>query len=87
LRFLGYSSGSANLDELTVSEVLDDSVAQKGGIKEGDVIVKVDGKRLADRSELMRALREGGPKKTITILRDGKEIELKLDWEPAAPAR
>ncbi len=72
------------LDELTVSEVLDDSVAQKGGIKEGDVIVKVDGKKLADRSELIRALREGGPKKTITILRDGKEVEVKLDWEPAA---
>jgi len=72
------------LDELTVSEVLDDSVAQRGGLKAGDVIVKVDGTKLADRMELMRALREGGPKKVVTILRDGKEVELKLDWEPAA---
>jgi hypothetical protein len=72
------------LDELTVSEVLDDSVAQRGGMKAGDVIVKVDGTKLADRTELTRALREGGPKKVVTILRDGKEVELKLDWEPAA---
>jgi S1-C subfamily serine protease len=72
------------LDELTVAEVLEDSVAQKGGMKEGDVIVKVDGTKLADRTELMRALREGGPKKVVTILRNGKEVDLKLDWEPAA---
>ena len=75
------------LDDLTVSEVIDDSVGQKGGLKEGDVIVKVDGTKVADRMELMQALRAGGPKKVVTILRNGKEIELKLDWEPAAPAK
>jgi carboxypeptidase Q len=71
------------LEELTVSEVLDDSVAQKGGIKEGDVIVKVDGTKVADRMDLNRVIREGGPKKVVTILRNGKEIELKLDWGSA----
>ena len=75
------------LDELTVAEVIDDSVGQKGGLKEGDVIVKVDGTKIGDRMELMQALRAGGPKKVVTILRNGKEVELKLDWEPAAPAR
>ena len=42
------------LDELTVIEVEDDSAAQKGGIKEGDVILKIDGTKVADRSELSR---------------------------------
>ncbi len=72
------------LEELTVSEVLDDSVGQKGGIKEGDVIVKVNGTKVADRMALNGAIREGGPKKVLTVLRGGKEVELKLEWEPAA---
>ena len=72
------------LEELTVSEVLDDSVGQKAGIKEGDVIVKVDGTKVADRMALNGAIREGGPKKVLTVLRGGKEVELKLEWEPAA---
>jgi hypothetical protein len=75
------------LEEMTVAEVIEDSVGQKGGIKEGDVILKVDGTKVGDFMELMRALREGGPKKVVTVLRNGKEVELKLDWEPAAPAK
>jgi membrane-associated protease RseP (regulator of RpoE activity) len=75
------------LDEMTVSEVMDESVGQKGGIKEGDVILKVDGTKVGDPMELRQALRQGGPKKVVTVLRNGKEVELKLDWEPAAPAR
>ncbi len=74
------------LDELTVSDVEDDSVAQKGGIKIGDVFVKIDGTKLTDRSEIAGILRQGGPKKVVTVLRNGKEIDLTLDWEPAAPA-
>ena len=42
------------LDEMTVSEVIDESVGQKGGIKEGDVILKVDGTKIGDRMELMQ---------------------------------
>ena len=71
------------LEEMTVSEVIADSVGHKGGIKEGDVIVKIDGTKIADSMELNRALRAGGPKKVMTVLRGGKEVELKLDWEPA----
>jgi hypothetical protein len=75
------------LDEMTVSEVLDEGVAQKGGMKEGDVILKIDGTKVADALDLRGALQAGGPKKVVTVLRNGKEVELKLDWEPAAPAR
>jgi hypothetical protein len=75
------------LDDLTVSEVMEESVAQKGGMREGDLILKVDGATVADRMELTRALQAGGPKKVVTILRDGKPVELNLNWEPGTPAK
>jgi hypothetical protein len=70
------------LDEMTVVEVLDDSAAARAGMKDGDKILKVDDKKVADPEELSSALRAGGPKKVVTVRRDGKEVELKVDWEP-----
>ena len=75
------------LDELTVTEVEDDSAGQKGGIKDGDVILKVDGTKVAERADLARLLRAGEPKKVVTVLRAGKEIDLNVNWAPAAEAR
>jgi hypothetical protein len=72
------------LDEMTVIEVGDDSVAARGGMKEGDEILKIDETKVTDRGELTRALRAGGAKKVITVRRDGKEVELKVNWEPDA---
>jgi carboxypeptidase Q len=74
------------LDELTVVEVVDDGVAQKAGIKDGDAILKIDGTKVADRTELTRLLRAGEPKKVVTILRDGKEVDISVSWEPPAAA-
>ena len=45
----GRRSLGVQLDELTVTEVEAESAAQKGGMKEGDVIVKIDGTKVADR--------------------------------------
>ena len=75
------------LEDMTVSEVIDEGVAQKGGIKEGDTLLKIDGTPIGDDTELRRVLQAGGPKKVVTVLRNGKELELKLDWEPAATPR
>ncbi len=75
------------LDELTVTEVEDDSAGQKGGIKDGDVILKVDGTKVAERADLARLLRAGEPRKVVTVLRAGKEIDLNVNWAPAAEAR
>jgi carboxypeptidase Q len=75
------------LDELTVTEVEDDSAAQKWGIKDGDVIRKIDGAKVADRAELAGLLRAGGSKKVVTVLRAGKELDVTVNWEPAADAK
>ena len=57
---------------------------QKAGMKDGDEILKIDGTKVADRTELARALRAGEPKKVVTVLRDGKEVDLNVNWEPPA---
>jgi carboxypeptidase Q len=72
------------LDEMTVSEVDDNSAGQKAGLKEGDEIQKIDGIKVADVMEMNRAIRGGGPKKVVTVLRGGKEVDVTVSWE--APA-
>ena len=58
---------------------------RRGASRTATMILKVDGTKVADRTELVRALGAGGPKKVVTVLRDGKEVELNLSWEtPAA---
>jgi S1-C subfamily serine protease len=70
---------------MVVTEIEDDSAARKGGMKDGDEILKIDGTKIADRMELTRALRAGAAKKVVTVRRGGKEIELNISWEtPAA---
>lgn len=74
------------LDDLTIEEVLEGGVAAKVGLREGDVIVKLDGKKLEDREQLVSEIQKGDPKKTITIVREGKEMEFVLEW-PSTPAK
>lgn len=49
--------------------------AEKAGLKEGDVILKVDGESIANASDLVLAIRSHNPndKVEVTYLRDGKE--------------
>lgn len=49
--------------------------AEKAGLKEGDVIVKVDGESIASASDLVLAIRSHNPNDQVqvTYLRDGKE--------------
>lgn len=73
------------LDELTIIEVLDDGLAKKAGMKAGDVIAKLDGLKLVDGEELRTALQAGAAKKSVVVLRDGKEVEFTIDWTAPAP--
>ncbi|MEE9196644.1 MAG: DegQ family serine endoprotease [bacterium] len=74
---------SFGLEENTgalVAEIVEDSPAQKAGIKRGDVIIKFNGAEIKTMDVLPRrvAATRPGKKATVTILRDGKKKSLKV---------
>ena len=75
------------LDENTVSEVVDDSPAATAGLKAGDKIIKIDDSDVTDRRSLMRALFAGEPKKKVVFERDGKRMEVTMEWPSQRPRR
>jgi S1-C subfamily serine protease len=64
---LGVTAGKGAL----VTEVLEDTPAQKAGIRAGDVIVRVSGDTVDDPADLTRALREHQGKVSIELMRRG----------------
>ena len=54
------------------------SLAEKAGMKSGDIITKVDGKRVTGLNEFDTLLRNNrGEPLNFTVKRDGKEVEIK----------
>lgn len=66
-----------------VRSVLKNSAGEKAGLKAGDVIVKVDGNKVASPREISAMLHSSRSKKTLpmTLMRSHKEVnvEVKLD--------
>ena len=58
-----------------VTEITDESAAKKAGIKEGDVITKIDDAKIDDPDKLSEVVRKHKPgdKVSVTLLRDKKE--------------
>ncbi len=65
---------------MTVSGVTKGGVADKAGVREGDVFVEVDGIAILGWMELRKATQSGPPKKTAILERAGKRITVTLDW-------
>lgn len=69
-----------------VSEVVEDSPADKAGIEIGDVIIEFDGKKVESSSHLQTLVgnSEVGEKKKVKVIRNGKEkiLEVKLSERP-----
>tara|TARA_B100001094_G_scaffold55582_1_gene51086 strand:+ start:1320 stop:2315 length:996 start_codon:yes stop_codon:yes gene_type:complete len=65
---------------LTVTEIVEDSAAKKARLKEGDIIVKVNGNLIDTREELTIAIATTGSGKSVIIdyLRDEKEMTAKV---------
>jgi Do/DeqQ family serine protease len=63
-----------------VSDVMQGGPADKGGIRQGDVIIGFNGNEIKDPSHLQRLVAEAGigSHVAVTIVRDGKVLELKL---------
>lgn len=60
-----------------ITDVTDESGAAKAGLKEEDIITKVDDKKIEDPDDLTKIIREhkAGDKVTVTYLRDKKEAK------------
>lgn len=69
----------AMLDDTKIRGV-DDGVAKAGGLKEGDVIVEIDGQAVKSRRDVMRALAEGEAKKRVVVERGKARVDATLDW-------
>jgi S1-C subfamily serine protease len=62
-----------------VTEVIEDTPAQKAGIRAGDVIVRVGGDEVDDADDLTRALRDRQGKVSIDLVRRGEKRSVEVD--------
>lgn len=70
----------SSLEGVLVNEVIPNSPAEESGIKEGDVIIEYDGKKVTDVQSfrLMVASTTPGKRVVLKLARNGKEMELKV---------
>jgi serine protease Do len=78
---LADSFGLKDVKGVLIPSVNKDSAADKAGIKQGDIIVKFDGKDVKEANELRRrvAMLKPGTKVDVVVLRDGKEQTIKVE--------
>jgi serine protease Do len=76
-------------DGVLVRSVLDNTPAQKAGIKAGDIITKVDGMAVSSPSELSGAVRAANSKKTyaIELMRERKPVTVSVTVEDRSEER
>lgn len=67
---------------MRIDGVSEDKPAIKAGLKKGDVVVKIGDSTIVDMMGYMRALSvfEAGNKTKVKVLRDGKEIEVEIEF-------
>lgn len=80
-----FKADFGTVDGVYVAEVVDDGAAKQGGIKDGDIIVSVDGKKVTKMSELQEATTHYSPgdKATIGIIRDKKPTTCTITFRNA----
>ena len=87
---LGDYFGVEDGDGVLVTEVEEDSPAERAGLKAGDVITGLDDRTVADSDDLVKAIRrhEEGDTVTVHFLRRGKKkhARVELGERPEPPA-
>lgn len=86
--YMGISSDTATGGGVKIEDVGDGPVAKAGG-KSGDIIIALDGKKVADYDSMLDyiASKKPGDKVQFTVLRDKKEVQyvVTLGRRPDAP--
>lgn len=70
-----------------VSSVSQNSAAAKAGVRAGDVITSINGRKVADSGDLMRELRDLSGDISIELLRDKQAMTLKATLDAPAPTQ
>lgn len=77
--WLGVNAGDNEQGQLVIQEVEDNSPADLAKLKEGDVILKLDGKPVNGASLMAEVrMRKPGKDITLTVLRNGKTMDVKV---------
>jgi S1-C subfamily serine protease len=81
--------GAPGGEGLLVRSVDRDSPAEKAGIKAGDVMVKIDGRKASDAGDIRSLLRDTREKRTfpVQLIRNKKEITVNVTVEPPERSR
>lgn len=63
-----------------VSDVIKGDPADKAGLKAGDIIIEINGKKLENHKELINIIGSKSPGDTVVlkVMRDGKKIDIKV---------
>jgi hypothetical protein len=63
-----------------VDGVVAGTLAERVGLRRDDVLLTVDSEEVVDLAQLVALVRAGAPKKVLAVRRDGKTLELALDF-------
>ncbi len=78
---LGNYFGIKDGDGALITEVVEDSPAQKAGLAAGDVILKVDNKKVEDAGDVSDLIEdhEKGDQVAVTVMRDHREKDITVE--------
>ena len=76
----------SSLDGVYIVEVSKGGAAEKSGIKKGDVIVKIGGKKVSNASSVQERVNSyrPGDKTVVTVVREGKEKDIEVTFQGTA---
>ena len=78
----------SSLDGVYINEVTKGSAADKAGMKEGDVLVSINGTKVKNPSAVQAAVNgfHPGDRAVMTVIRDGKAKDLNVEFQGTAEA-
>jgi len=88
---LGVVLGEASDNGLELKEISKKGGAEKAGLKKGDILKSVDGKKLTKRMDVLKAVKDKKPgdKIAVEVTRKGetKKFDIELTARPASPKK